>query len=78
MFDQYFTIEKVVADKSNGIDGPTSHGTACAEIVHDMAPEATLYLVNFGNSVELANAVDYLMGALEYLLDPLVFQWSTV
>ena len=24
MFDQYFTIEKVVADKSNGIDGPKS------------------------------------------------------
>ncbi len=37
------------------------HGTACAEIVHDMAPDARLYLVNFGTEVEWANAVDWLL-----------------
>jgi len=39
----------------------TQHGTACAEIVHDMAPKAQLYLVNFGTEVEWANAVDWLL-----------------
>lgn len=37
------------------------HGTACAEIAHDVAPGAQLYLVNFSTDVELANAVDYLI-----------------
>lgn len=37
------------------------HGSACAEIVYDVAPGAQLYLVNFGTDVELGNAVDYLI-----------------
>jgi len=35
------------------------HGSACAEIIHDMAPDAQLYLMNFETDVELGNAVDY-------------------
>jgi subtilisin family serine protease len=38
-----------------------NHGTASAELVHDVAPGAQLYLVNFGTEVELGNAVDYLI-----------------
>ena len=41
--------------------GGDAHGTAAAEVVHDVAPEATLYLVNFGSEVELGNAVDWLI-----------------
>ncbi|MBK5225530.1 MAG: S8 family serine peptidase [Thermoleophilia bacterium] len=41
--------------------GGVSHGSACAEIVHDVAPGAQLYLVNFSTDVELGNAVDYLI-----------------
>jgi hypothetical protein len=37
------------------------HGTACAEIVHDMAPDATLFLANFATDVELSNAVDWII-----------------
>lgn len=37
------------------------HGTAAAEVVYDVAPEATLYLVNFSTEVELANAIDWLV-----------------
>ena len=44
-----------------GVPG-SLHGTACAEIVYDMAPGAQLYLVNYGNEVELGNAVDWLIG----------------
>lgn len=41
--------------------GGNPHGTAAAEIVCDVAPEATLYLVNFSTEVELAKAVDWLI-----------------
>jgi len=37
------------------------HGTACAEIVHDMAPDAQLYLVNFSTDTEQHQAVDWLI-----------------
>jgi len=37
------------------------HGTACAEIVHDMAPDAQLGLVNFGTDVEHHNAVAWII-----------------
>ncbi|MBN1940509.1 MAG: S8 family serine peptidase [Candidatus Aminicenantes bacterium] len=48
--------------RSDGdIAAGTSHGTACAEIIHDMAPEAKIYLVNFETDVELHAAVNYLM-----------------
>ncbi|MFC1990420.1 Ig-like domain-containing protein, partial [Chloroflexota bacterium] len=43
------------------IEGSSAHGTACAEIVYDVAPAAQLYLVNFGTTVELGNAVDWLI-----------------
>jgi hypothetical protein len=32
---------------SGGLEVGSTHGTACAEIVHDMAPDAELFLVNF-------------------------------
>lgn len=35
-----------------------SHGTECAEIVHDMAPEADLLLMKISTSVQLAEAVN--------------------
>jgi subtilisin family serine protease len=37
------------------------HGTACAEIVHDMAPNAELFLVNFSTSLEMLEAVDWII-----------------
>ncbi len=37
------------------------HGTAAAEIAFDVAPEATLYLVNFATEGELGQAVDWLI-----------------
>ncbi len=46
--------------RSDGdISAGTEHGTACAEIAHDMAPDAQLYLLNFETDVEFGNAVDY-------------------
>jgi subtilisin family serine protease len=41
--------------------GGEPHGSACAETVHDVAPDASLFLVNFSTDVELGNAVDWLI-----------------
>jgi hypothetical protein len=46
---------------SIGGSGTSIHGTACAEIVYDMAPGAQLYLANFGTEAELGNAVSWLV-----------------
>ncbi len=37
------------------------HGLAVAEVAHDIAPEATLYLLNFETDLELEVAVDWLI-----------------
>lgn len=42
------------------VDGTTPHGTACAEIVHDMAPQAALYFAKTFTDVDLAEAVAWL------------------
>jgi subtilisin family serine protease len=42
---------------SSGMGG-SPHGTACAEIVHDMAPGATLYLHKVNFATHLGQAVD--------------------
>lgn len=47
--------------RANGNLEANVHGAACAEIVHDMAPDANLWLVNFGTDVEQHNAVDYII-----------------
>jgi len=43
----------------SGIQTTTKHGTAVAEIIHDMAPDAELYLLKIGNDVDLGAAKDY-------------------
>ena len=37
------------------------HGTACAEVVHEIAPEAELYLVAYDEDVGFGKAVDWLI-----------------
>jgi subtilisin family serine protease len=36
-----------------------SHGTAVAEVIHDMAPEAQLYLIKVADSLDLKDAKDF-------------------
>ncbi len=48
-----------VDDCSGGFGTATNHGTAVAEIVHKMAPDASLYLICIGTEVELAQAETY-------------------
>ncbi len=41
--------------------GAQVHGTATAEVVHDVAPEAELYLVMFSTDVEFRSAINWLV-----------------
>ncbi len=42
------------------VDGTTKHGAACAEIIHDIAPAASLYLAKIGTNLDLQEAVAWL------------------
>jgi len=42
-----------------GVESDYSHGTAVAEIIHDVAPDAQLYLIKIGDEVDLDNAISY-------------------
>jgi len=46
----------------HNIENNTVHGTACAEIIHDIVPDAHLYLLNSGTDVEFYSAVNYIVG----------------
>lgn len=48
-------------EATNLPENSAKHGTACAEVVHDVAPGAQLYLVNFDTGVEFVNAMDWLI-----------------
>jgi subtilisin family serine protease len=43
----------------DGQYGGNVHGTACAEIVHDVAPEAELHLLRISDILDFENATDY-------------------
>lgn len=43
------------------VDAVTIHGTACAEIVREMAPDAELYLVAAQSRLEYINAINWLV-----------------
>lgn len=47
--------------RADGDFGADVEGTACAEIVYDMAPGAQMYLVAFSTEVEFYQAVDYVI-----------------
>ena len=55
-------VKSFRGDNDTRVDNPGyRHGTACAEIVHDVAPDAELYLINYGRIDELENAVKWLI-----------------
>lgn len=50
--------------RTDGSMGPgNQHGTAVAEIVHDLAPQAELHLVVIEGESDMADAVDYVLAA---------------
>ncbi|MCU0307693.1 MAG: S8 family serine peptidase [Thermoleophilia bacterium] len=55
-FDRLFGLEG-----RSALGEPTEHGTRMAEILHDMAPDARLVLVNYGTEEEFLQAVDWIV-----------------
>ena len=49
----------VDGENDSQVNGTTVHGTACAEVVHDIAPSAILYLAKVGTNVDLEEAVNW-------------------
>ncbi len=54
-------LVEVRSFRSDGKFNSSKHGTACAEIIHDMAPQASLWLVNFETEVEHHQAVNWII-----------------
>jgi subtilisin family serine protease len=55
------TVKNFVDGESDAqVDGTTLHGTACAEIIYDIAPGATLYLAKISTNLDLQEAVAWL------------------
>lgn len=50
----------VDGEDPNIVDGTDPHGTACAEVIHDIAPAAQLYLAKVGSEVDIEEAADWL------------------
>ncbi len=54
------------------------HGSACAEIVHDIAPDAEIYLYKVGNLVSLENAKDAaIQEGLDLVTVSMGWSWGT-
>ena len=71
-------VEAIGFNQTGALDSGTDHGTQMAEIVHDVAPEASLVLITFndnymGEMVDwlLANEVDVVSMSLEWTDGPL-------
>jgi hypothetical protein len=53
------SVEAMSFRQDGDIEAGEPHGAACAEIVHDMAPQAALYLANFDTDVEQYQAIQW-------------------
>lgn len=55
------TVKNFVDGETDAqVDETTKHGAACAEIVHDIAPDAALYLAKIATNLDLQEAVAWL------------------
>jgi subtilisin family serine protease len=43
------------------LNGTTVHGAACAEVIHDVAPDAQLFLAKVSSKVDIKEAADWLV-----------------
>jgi hypothetical protein len=55
------TVKNFVDGQSDAqVNGTTKHGTACAEIIHDVAPGAQLYFAKVAQVLDIEEAADWL------------------
>ena len=58
------------------VTGGGPHGTACAEIIHDIAPNATLYLAKVGSELDIEEAADWLQTAGVDIISSSIGVWN--
>jgi|GEM_PF-2026074 len=56
---EIWNVEEIKSFRSDGLVEVDKHGTACAEIILDVAPNASLYLYTVQYDVELLEAINY-------------------
>lgn len=56
---EIWNVEEIKSFRSDGSVTADKHGTGCAEIILDVAPNASLYLYTVSTDVELLEAIDY-------------------
>jgi len=61
----------------SGFEASYDHGTAVAEIVEDMAPQADLYLLKISDEVDLGNAVTYCISNGVHIINHSVGWYNT-
>jgi len=54
------TVQNFVDSDPDPIDGTDKHGTACAEIIHDIAPDAQLYFAKIQTPQDVEEAATWL------------------
>jgi len=60
------TVKNFVdGEDDSQVDGSSEHGTACAEVVHNMAPNADLYLAKISTNIDLQEAVLWLKDTMQ-------------
>lgn len=56
------TVKNFVDGQTDAqVNGSSTHGTACAEIIHDIAPGASLYLAKISTNLDLQEAVTWMI-----------------
>jgi|GEM_PF-1619073 len=56
------TVKNFVDGETDAqVNGTSPHGTACAEIIHDVAPEASLYLAKIATDLDAEQAANWLL-----------------
>lgn len=57
-------------------NGDDPHGTACAEIIHDIAPDAALFLAKIQTQLDLEEAVDWLIAQQVDVISTSTLWWN--
>jgi hypothetical protein len=69
-----FRSDRLVEDEE--ADSETIHGTACAEVVHEMAPDAELYLASTDTTGSFISAVQWLTTTIGVSVISISLAWT--
>jgi hypothetical protein len=68
----------VDGENDTQVNGGGVHGTACAEIIHDVAPGAQIFLAKVSTNIDLAEAVAWLKNTIHVNIISTSLGWYNV